>query len=285
MKKKVFLIAISSKINERELDFAIERCKNMGFDSIYSDKILNNYLGYAGSLQDRIFQVHEAFSSDADFIFLVKGGRGINHLLPYLDFKLIKKKFKPVVGYSDITILLNYIYAEFGLKTIHGPNMLKKFPENDESLSCLINVLNGSDFALDFSEEDIIVKGRAEGEIMGGNMWLLVRSLGTPYEINVLGKILFLEAVEKSGQEIYDHLEQLRQAGKFDNCKAVLLGSFKDCPEADVYLKEFFKNFNIPVVMNQPFGHDVPNYAIPLGANCIVDTFKQFWQIKQNQPN
>ena len=101
--------------------------------------------------------------------------------------------------------------------------------------------------------------------------------------INIVGGALCpdcIEAVDKDEQHIFDMLWQLKLANKFDSCKGVMLGHFTKCgKQANKILKKFFKDFSCPVIMNQPFGHEEPNIAIPIGETCAIDTKNKFWRI------
>lgn len=279
---KGFLIAPSQYITAKDLEFALQRMTTLGYEPQFLPTITNEYFIYAGTVKKRVDEIHQAFKSkEAKIIFAVRGGHGLNQLLPYLDKNLIKENCKPIVGYSDITILLNYVYQLTGKIMYHGPNLWKPFPENDTSTEYLLDAIAGKDLRYQFSKNDVLVAGVAEGIIVGGNLALLIRSMGTPFEIQTDNKIIFLEATDKDPWWLYDSLEQLKQGKKFTTAKAIILGSFNNCPEHEAYLFDFFKDFKIPIIMRQNFGHKLPNHTIPIGGLCNLNTDQEYWTIRQ----
>ncbi len=281
MVKNAFLISTSGRINKKNLSFAKKRLKNLGFKTFYRKDILSKHLSYAGDYRRRSQEINEAYSSSSRIIFAVLGGAGAIHLLSCLDYNLIKKSKKVLVGFSDVTILLNSIYQNTGARCLHGPNIGKSHKFDKKTVNCLIDVMNKKNYRVVFKEKDIFCEGKVKAPIVGGNLELLGRSLGTPFEINTNGKILFLEDYDMKSWRVFDILWQLKLSGKFKKVKGILLGNFTECgKEINEYLKEFFRDFKCPVVMNQPFGHEEPNLTIPIGENCIINTEKKFWGIK-----
>jgi len=284
MYKKCFLIAPSGYVKQINIDLARKRLKELGFEKIiYKSNILSKYLSYAGDSVRRSNEINQAYSSDTDIISSIIGGQGAVHLLLNLDYDLIKKSKKIIIGFSDITILLNTIYQKTKTRCIHGPNLGKENEIDKLSLDILNKVINKENYQVSFLDKDILRKGVTKGKIVGGNIELLGRSLGTPYEVDTDDKIIFIEDYGIKSWRIFDILWQLKLAGKFDNIKGVILGHFVDCGEnIGDYLLEFFKDFKCPVILNQPIGHKEPNFSIPLGEICIIDTIEKFWEIQFN---
>ena len=203
------------------------------------------------------------------------------NIIPFynLDYNLIKKSGKVLIGFSDATILLNAIYQKTGLRCLHGPMPFNE-RYDEKTISCLFNVLNKKNYSVRMKEKDVFKKGFSKGKIVGGAIRVLTKSLGSKYELQTSDKILFLEQNHWNGRDIYDALWQLKLAGKFENVKGILLGYFTKC-DKDVlnYLQEFFKDFKCPIIFNQPIGHEEPNLTIPIGEECIIDTRKKVWKI------
>jgi len=283
-KKQVFLIAPSGNIEKKNLELSKKVLNEMGFKEIlYRKDILSEFLGYAGNYQRRAREINEAYKSSAKIIFTVIGGMGAIHLLPYIDYELIKRKDKIIVGFSDVTLLLNAIHQKTGKRCLHGPNIGKDQKFDRKTIDCLVDVINKRSYRVRFKSQDILVRGCSRAKIIGGNIELLGRSLGTKYEINTKNKIIFLEDYDMKSWRIYDILTQLKFAGKFNNIKGVILGHFEKCGEnIDDYLIDFFKNFRVPVIMNQPIGHREPNLTIPLNEQCLINTDKGYWRISFN---
>jgi len=278
-----FLISPSGYTDKTKLEISLDTLKKMGFQVKYLKGINEKFHYYAGDFKRRYKEINYAYKDkSSNIIFCTRGGMGAIHTLPFLDYRFIKKSQKILVGLSDITILLNTIYQKTGNRCLHGPNIGKPFDQfHKKTISCLFNVINKKGYAVKFKKEDILNEGKAKGEIIGGNISLLERSLGTPYEINTKHKILFLEEYEMKDRLVYDILWQLKIAGKFNHVRGIILGYFTNCGEdINSYILDFFKNFNIPIIKNQPFGHEEPNLTIPLGETCLINTKELTWEIR-----
>jgi muramoyltetrapeptide carboxypeptidase len=278
-----FLIAISRAIKQRDFENAKKILNQWNFNVNSNSNIISDYLGYSGNPKERAHQLNEAFKSGGN-IFSVMGGMGAVHILKYLDLDLISESDSILIGYSDLTILLNFLNESLGKRCLHGPNLGKDIKEFDKkTIICLFDAINKKNYQVRIKEKDIVVSGKSKAKICGGNLALIQRSLATPYEIDTDNKIIFMEAVDKDPQWVFDTFWQLKLAGKFDNVKGVILGHFTRCGEnIDKYLKEFFKDFKCPIIMNQPIGHEEPNLTISIGEKCIINTDKLFWGIKFN---
>jgi len=280
--KSAFLVGTSGTITSSNLILTKKRLLELGINKIhYSKNIFSKYLCYAGDFQRRFQELNLAYKSTDSLIFNIIGGMGAIQILPYLDYKSIKKTNKILIGLSDLTILLNAIYQKTGKRCIHGPHFGKDIGPSELSCKYLIQAINKENYDISFNKKSILKEGLADSRIVGGNLELLVRSLGTPYEIETRNKILFLEDYDMKSWRVFDILWQLKVAGKFDKINGIILGYFKECGEdIDIYLKEFFKNFNCPIIMNQQIGHNEPNISIPIGERCIINTNELKWGIK-----
>lgn len=280
-KKIAHLIAPSGYVETKNLNIIKKNLKTLGFNNIiYSKNIIERDHDYAGSIDRRTIEIINAYCSEANIIFSVIGGMGAVHLLPYLDYKLIKNANKKILGSSDMTILLNAIYQKTGTECYHGPNLGKDIKLHVKTIDCLKRIIDCKGYRVRIKKEDILVNGMTEARIVGGNIELLGRSLGTDYEIDTVNKILFLEEFDMKSWRVNDILFQLKLAGKFDHVKGIILGHFLLCGEdINHYLDRFFKKFKVPVIINQPIGHDEPNLTIPIGKKCMIDCNKGFWEI------
>jgi len=280
--KTVFLISPSGYSGPEKLKNAINVLKELGFEAKYLPNITSQFHYYAGDYQRRFREINKAYKDqESEIIFCIKGGMGAVQILPFINYEEIKKSNKILIGFSDITILLNAIYQKTGKRCLHGPTFKKPLNEFDgKTINHLFYAINKKNYSIKFREKDILKSGSIKSEIVGGNLNLLERSLGTKYEIDTKNKIIFLEDVDMKDYLIYDILWQLKLAGKFDSVKGIILGYFTNCGEkVNDYLIDFFKDFKCPVIMNQPIGHDEPNITIPIGEICEIDTNKKEWRI------
>lgn len=218
------VIAPASPITKASLDAGCESLRGLGYRIFFFESILERELYFAGSHQRRAWEIEQMFKKEyVKAIICARGGYGANHLLPALNVGLIRANPKMFVGYSDVTSLLTWITDQTGMVTYHGPMVTK-----DYALSRSLPLLASPPAAANTSAEQI-VPGTAEGVLYGGCLSMLVASLGTPYEIETSGTILFLEDIAAKPFQIDRMLMQLRYAGKLDEVRGVVFGEMPEC--------------------------------------------------------
>ncbi|MFJ4155253.1 LD-carboxypeptidase [Pseudomonas sp. NPDC089752] len=243
--------------------------------------------GYlAGSDQQRLQDLHDAFADPAiDAILCMRGGYGSMRLLDQLDFELIRRNPKPLIGYSDITALLNAIYRHAGLITFHGAMLnadllgAKRAPTESSLLAQLSGTLGEGDEILHPAEIPLstVLSGSARGRLLGGNLSILGATLGTLAEVETKGSILFIEDVNEPLYRVDRLLTQLRLAGKLEGVKGVLVGDFAGITLAALtpLLQDIFAPLGVPVLAGWRSGHCDPNVCLPLGAEVVLDSEQQ----------
>lgn len=298
----VGLIAPSSSITPEEHVLCVKILEEKGYKVIEGKTLKNNIslYGYlAGDAKERADDMNEMFANTkVKAIFCTRGGYGSAELLDYLDYEMIRKNPKIFVGYSDITSIHMVLQKYCKLITFHGPmiksdlltiteeieeDIIKRIKrEADyiymmESLHAAYNIKKFSVFKNAPGQELQVVKdGYAKGRLVGGNLSVLVRSLGTPYAPDFKGKILFLEDVGESIPKVHMYLLQMYQAGIFKEITGILLGDFTECTNKEFdnhtkvqeFLKEWFLRLEIPVIQNVTSDHRFPMGTLPLGAWC-----------------
>lgn len=281
------IIAGSSSISrEREVECK-EAIEALGYKVKLAGNLTDNYAGYmAGDGKVRGQWINQMFADKAvDAIICVRGGQGGSRAMEHVDFELIKNNPKIFVGYSDVTSLHCAINNLCDMPTFHGPmvssNMVEDFTtEEMESLLEAVNAQESYQFKNPKGQEIKVLKeGVAKGEMVGGNLAVLSATVGTFYEIDTKDKIFFIEEVGETMARIERFAYQLKNAGKFAECKGVVLGQFTNCsnPLDETYQElEFFadilEEYDIPVLYNVQSGHDNPNMTLTFGAMCAVDT-------------
>src|SRR5262249_42955794 len=176
----VAVIAPASQINRELLLAGVQGLKALGYQTTYSEKILSEDLYFAGSVERRITELHEAFCDPKiKGVFCARGGYGTNYLLPHLDLKLIRRNPKIFLGYSDVTTLLTYLNDQLGLVTFHGPMVTKDFGNaggiDRDSLDAATRGV-ASWRILQAPELQPLRQGRAEGKLYGGCLSMLAAS-------------------------------------------------------------------------------------------------------------
>lgn len=239
--------------------------------------------GYlAGPDEHRLGELKAAISDPgARAVIMARGGYGLLRLLPFLDPALLRDNPKPLVGFSDGTALLAYA-ARAGVAAIHGPvvTQLARVPEDDRN--ALFGLLERPGRGLLLSDLDSVVPGRVQGPLLGGNLEVFSRLLGTPFLPDPTGAILFLEDIGERPYRVDRLLTHLDLAGVFDAVAAVIVGEFIDCkepesskmssPPVSAVLEERLGRLAIPVAFGGKFGHAAQNAPLAYGTLCELDT-------------
>lgn len=250
----------------------------------------HGYLG--GAIAERVADLHAMFADpDVKAVFCIRGGYGAAMLLDKIDFDLIRKHPKLFIGYSDITALHLGIHGQTGLVTLHGPVALSRF--NDWTLEHFkravfepkpLGVLRNPPEDRPMRPRHLtraIRPGRSSGPLIGGNLSLISSTLGTPWEIQTAGKILFLEDVDEPPYSVDRMLTHLRLAGKFREIRGLVIGECADCvprkpsSEGGFSLGEIYDNIlgdlKVPVVSGLTIGHTDDQLTLPLGVQATLD--------------
>ncbi|WP_338513829.1 LD-carboxypeptidase [Pseudomonas poae] len=250
--------------------------------------------GYlAGSDKTRLADLHAAFADpDIDAIFCLRGGYGTPRLLDSLDFGLLRANPKPFVGYSDITALHLAINRYAGFVTFHGPMLNAdllgdKQPPTESSLFSLLRgqLGAGSELAHPVAFPlTTLEPGIARGRLQGGNLSMIAAVMGTPFEIDAQGIILFIEDVNEPIYRIDRLLTHLRLAGKLAQVAGVLVGDVAgvDSMALERLLKQTFAPLGVPVLSGWRSGHCDPNLTLPLGALVRLDAGEQRVVLEQD---
>jgi muramoyltetrapeptide carboxypeptidase len=278
----VGIVAPASNVKRAELEAGCEALRRAGYRPLYFDSILDKDLYFAGSVERRARELEEMFSrEDVRAIVGARGGYGANYLLPLLDPEKIKAHPKIFVGYSDLTALLTYFSDAAGLVTFHGPMVAKDWAhEGGVDMASWQAALAGAtawELNLDAgSGVSGLVEGTAEGVLYGGCLSMLVASLGTPYESETAGTILFLEDLAEKPFRIDRMLMQLKLAGKLDGVRGMVFGEMRDCVQTanqDYTLEEvvlrMVGELGVPVAYGVRSGHvTAGNVTLPIGVGA-----------------
>ncbi len=281
----VGLIAPGSALSDEGVQRAIMQVQGLGL-RVKLGPHLRAQRGYlAGTDTERLADLHAMFADpNVQAVWCARGGYGCGRLLPLLDLGLIRQHPKLLIGYSDVTALLNFISRYTGLVTYHGPVASSKLtPYSTERL--LDAVMEGRELrTIDRAEESVasyvIHPGQAEGPLWGGNLSLLAAAAGTPYAPPVKGSLLFIEDIGEKPYRIDRMLTQLRQAWKLQQAAGILLGTFADC-EADpedrsLTLRETLTDrlgdLGVPVAYGFSIGHIAAQCTLPVGIRASFDT-------------
>lgn len=231
---------------------------------------------YAGMDQERASDL-QLFLDDPDVkaIFCTRGGYGTVRLLDYLNFEGFSKNPKWIVGFSDITVLHAHIQKLFQIPTLHAP-MLKSFDTSTPALDYLYKALFGEPVSYQWQGALLNRAGRTQAPIVGGNLSVLYSLRGTPAEVNLCGKILFIEDLN----EYYYHLDRmmmnLKYGGLLASLSGLLVGQFTSMMNgvdtynktAEEIIKEHVEEYTYPVAFGFSAGHIPNNLPLFMGMNA-----------------
>jgi muramoyltetrapeptide carboxypeptidase len=262
----VAVVSPASTPKPDSVERGLEALRAIGYAPQGSDHILTRGpLYFAGTPEMRLRDLHHAFADDeVRAIFSTRGGYGSNYLLDGLDLDLIAESAKPLIGYSDLTAVQLWLLDQIELPAFHGPMVAADFSlEDGVHLPSLQAALGGQTYTVGAAEGmRTLHPGRARGTLYGGCLSILVALLGTPYEPQTEGKLLFLEDLNARPYQIDRMLWQLRQAGKLDGVKGIIFGEMVDCnspgaaPELlDEVILRVFDDFQGPIAIGLRSGH------------------------------
>ena len=207
------------------------------------------------------------------------GGYGAVRILPYLDADLFRRNPKAFVGYSDITALHLWMMRRAGLRVFHGPTLDDLMPSDaDQTLSSLLTALTTPrpDTMLGRDIARAVRPGKAVGRLTGGNLSLVQQTIGTPYEIDTRDAILFLEEIHDPMSVADERLLHLRAAGLLRHVRGIVFGQLSlDRSEEDEFedfLLDLVSDLDVPILMDFPAGHEIPNLTLPLGTEMELVT-------------
>lgn len=290
---RVGLIAPASNAWEDEdIRFASDVLASLGFEVKHGDHLFKRHGYLAGRDEQRADDVNAMFADESvQGIFALRGGYGTPRILPFLDYHLIAKNPKVLMGYSDITALLHAIHVKTGLVTFHGPIAKQVFkPYTLAEFKRVLmepqaGIVLGSPPPFEASEGMVeyenrltrIVGGKASGPLIGGNLSLMTKLLGTPYSPDYRGKILVLEDVGEEPYRVDGMLTHLWLAGKLQQLAGIVFGKFTDAmPDGNSFsmeevLRHRCEPLGIPVLRGLMVGHVSRQTTLPIGAEVALD--------------
>ncbi|UOQ46402.1 LD-carboxypeptidase [Halobacillus salinarum] len=274
------VIAPASPPKQEPLEKGIAFLENLRLRVKTSPQVSKTYGYLAGTDQDRLEALHQMFSDPSiKGIFCACGGFGTSRIADAVDYDLIRENPKVFWGYSDITYLHTAIRQKSGLVTFHGPMLSSDVgtAEFDNLSKKMFDQLFQAQVLRYTNEISRLVafsRGEASGEIVGGNLSMLVNSIGGPFEIDTKDKLLLIEDIGEEPYRIDSFLSQLKMAGKLEQAAGIIVGDFSEAEpkkrEQSLTIKEvyhhYFSSLDKPVLAGFKIGHCLPHFAIPLGT-------------------
>ncbi|WP_171046323.1 S66 peptidase family protein [Lentibacillus cibarius] len=279
------VVAPAGPIDGERLTRSILFFERMGLHVLLGAALDEQYGYLAGTDGQRVADFHAMVAdTSVKAIFFARGGYGTARIADKIDYELIRKHPKIMWGYSDITYLHTSIRQQTGLVTFHGPMPVSDIADKDfDQLSANLFQQLFYPKTLHYTEEvsplEVIVPGEAEGQLVGGNLSLLISTLGTAYEIDTKNKLLLVEDIGEAPYRVDSMLNQLRLAGKLDEAAGIIVGDFADAEpnkgpslSLEQVFNDYLANLSCPVMAGFKIGHCFPHFSVPLGAHAVLST-------------
>jgi muramoyltetrapeptide carboxypeptidase len=276
---KIGIVAPSRKIELAEIEAAVNIFRTWGMEPVLSLNLLSRAHSYlAGTDSERLADLQQMINDPGiHAIICARGGYGSTRILEQLTCAPLISNPKWLVGFSDITALHLKLLAN-GIASIHGtmPILFSK-TESASSIESLQRVLVHGICEIQTHSSSVNRPGETQGEVVGGNLSLIVDSLGTSTEIDTHGRILIIEEVDEYLYKVDRMMTQLKRARKFEHLKGLIVGHMSDIKDSALSFGEKIEEIilnaisekNIPVAFNFPTGHENPNLAWIQGGYAL----------------
>ncbi|MDB5005413.1 MAG: LD-carboxypeptidase [Mucilaginibacter sp.] len=262
---------------------AITLLQSWGLEVVLGETIEASYHQFAGDDDLRARDMQRFVNDDSiKAIIAARGGYGTIRMIDKVDFSLLAQNPKWLVGFSDITLLHAHLLSNYNLQTIHGQMPVNIPDASTKSLQTLKNALFGYEITYHCKSHGLNRAGQSAGILIGGNLSLLIASLGSVSDFNYDGKILFIEDVGEYLYAIDRMIRTLDRAGKLKKLTGLIVGGFTEVKDNDIpfgqtveeIVMDVVKNYGYPVCFDFPAGHVPDNRALVLGKtlNMTVET-------------
>ena len=281
---RVAVVAPAGACNCADLVAGVEVLRAAGVEP-HLDRSVYERQGYlAGSDRDRAALLMAAFlDPTVDAIVCARGGYGSMRILDRLDFDLIARHPKRLLGFSDISALLWALESRAGMVGFHGPTAASLADANRETIMGLeVFLATNPEMTVSLAGGLALAEGWAVGRLCGGNLNTICHLMGTPFAPRFEGAIAILEDRAEAPYRIDRMLTQMRLGGVFDGARAVVLGDFTDCGAAEDLQRVFqdrLADLGIPVMTGLPVGHGARNRTLPLGMTACLDTARESLEV------
>ena len=256
-----------------------------GFTTKVGDTVGSQFNYFSGTDEDRLADFQKMLDDDeVKAILCARGGYGLTRIIDKIDFTKFKKNPKWIIGFSDITVLHAHIYRNHYISTLHAPmaNAFNGEEYKNEFVQSLRNALEGKKIKYQTPPHEFNKKGEGIGELVGGNLSLLVHLTGTDSDIKTKGRILFLEDVGEYLYNIDRMMRQLKRSGKLDKLAGLIIGGFTDFKDTEnpfgqtayEIISDVIKEYDYPVCFGFPVSHEKENYALKIGAGYKLKVTK-----------
>lgn len=279
---KVAIVATAKRL-EKSIEGAVSIIESWGLKVELGNYVTNTEEYWAGTDEQRLSDIQNVLDNpEIKAVIFARGGYGTTRILDQIDFSSFKRNPKWLVGFSDLTSFLLHS-GSMNIPSVHGP-MAYTIGNDDESDDQLRQLLFGErSFSTALLANEMTKQGQIQGQITGGNLFLICESVGAKNEIDTDGKVLFLEEVGEDFYAVDRMLNKLRRVGKFENLKGVLVGDFTNVRDSNAYftrslnelILSYFEGPNCPIAFGFPAGHEPKNVSLLFHQEALVNIEKE----------
>lgn len=279
---RVIILASARKISKQELNDTISLLESKGLKVCLGESINAEENQFAGSDELRAKDLQKAIDDkQIKAIFFARGGYGSVRIIDKVDFSPLENNPKWLIGYSDVTAILNHVYFKHSVASLHAimPINIKKEIFDSSAIESMLNLLFGKDFSFttpcDFAQKDCKVKGR----VIGGNLSVLYSLLGSESFGETEDLILLIEDLDEYLYHIDRMMQALKRAGKLKNLKALLVGAMTQMHDNTIpfgktayqIIEEAVKQYDYPKIFGASIGHiEERNNAVVIGGEMEI---------------
>lgn len=281
----VAIVATARKVSKAEMRPAISILESWGLKVQPGKNLYKDDRQFAGADEERAGDLQRALNNkNIRAVFFARGGYGSVRIIDAIDWKKFTKDPKWLIGFSDITVIHSHVQRHTGIETLHAPMCLNLPKLSAQCLQVLKDSLFGQRLRYSSSKqqpalEKLNRKGKASGQLTGGNLSILYSLLGSSSDVDTAGKILFLEDLDEYLYHIDRMLMNLKRNGKLSGLKGLIVGGMtemKDNPipfgrTAEEIIAEAVAGYDYPVVYGFPAGHIPNNYPLIFGREVTLN--------------
>lgn len=280
----IALVSTARKVTRMEMKPAIDLLTSWGLKVQTGKNLYHDHNQFAGTDEDRAGDLQKALNSKAKAIIFARGGYGTVRIIDTIDWKKFLKIPKWLIGYSDLTVIHSHVQRHCNVQSFHGPMAINLSTLNANCLSVYKDALFGSPLRYSSSKqqpqlEKLNRKGKAKGVLTGGNLSVLYSILGSESDINMDGKILFLEDLDEYLYHIDRMMQNLKRNGKLKNLAGLIVGGMSEMKDntipfgktAEEIIHENVAEYSFPVVYGFPGGHIPNNFPLIMGSEITLN--------------
>jgi muramoyltetrapeptide carboxypeptidase len=266
----------SGFVSAERISYCVEMLQSWGYSVKIGKTVGTEHFYFSGNDDARLADLQAMMDDpEVDAILMGRGGYGMSRIIDRLDCTQFLQKPKWICGFSDITVLLNHLQAQYGIPSLHSPMCGAFRPETafTDHILCFQKALRGEALQYTTPPSSFNRKGKTTAILTGGNVAILAHLTGSASEVDTDGKILFIEDIGEYRYNLDRMLLNLKRAGKLDNLKALLVGSFTDMQDTErpfgqsteEIIFDKVKEYDYPVLFDFPCGHQDINYTLRMG--------------------